>query len=102
MSGQIELTPEAEVNVSNMQQRLWQVAQQYGHHSVEYLAMVDSLNHVLLTILRFPGKVFAEDNLSLIIQSYITIGCIWHPKRIKDEEGKVQEDPFLGLWSTHS
>jgi hypothetical protein len=100
----ITFSDEALRNIDNMQQRLWSVANEYGPswHSRETQMIEESLLNAMLTIIRFPGQVFAEDDLSLIINSFITIGIIWHPKKHKDENGEWQRDPLLGEWSSHS
>lgn len=98
----IELTDEAIKNISNMQRRCWDIANHYGPESPHYLQAINSFAHAVMTIFRWPGKVFAEDELSLIINGHIQIGVIWHPLKKQDEDGKLQPDPLLGTWSCHS
>lgn len=100
----IELTDDALRNIENMQARLWAIAGEFGPAwiSRETQEVEESLITALLSIFRFPGTVHAEDDLSLIICSYITLGVIWHPKRIENEQGDLITHPLLGTWSTHS
>lgn len=97
----IELTDSAVQNISNMMARCWDIENEYGAKSDEALKATWSLLYCLKTIFQWPGKVFAEDDLSLIINSSITIGIIWHPQR-KRIDGQWFTDPLLGEWSSHS
>jgi len=95
------LTDGALANLENMQKRVWDIEMKYGLGSDEATKAVFTFSQMLMTILRWPGRVMAEDNLSLIIDSSIVIGIIWHPVRHKVEE-KWITDPLLGEWSSHS
>lgn len=94
-------TDRAVRNLDNMQKRCWDIENKYGATSDEALKATWSLLHAYKTMVRFPGKVYAEDDLSLIIQSWIQIGIIWHPVRHKTDNG-WEPDPLLGEWSSHS
>lgn len=96
------ITDSALRNIENMQRRVWDIENKYGDRSIEALKATWSLLHVHATILRWPGKVFAEDDLSLLIQSHITIGVIFHRQKNKKEDGSWEHDPLLGEWSCHS
>lgn len=94
----IELTEDAVRNIGNMQSRIWAIENKYGADSAEADKARNSFVHVMGTIFRWPGHIYAEDELSLIINSSITIGVIWFAERLPDGE----RDPLLGSWSTHS
>lgn len=71
----IELTEQALKNIENMYRHacegdvpMWE----------ERVKIRESLLHAFMTIFRWPGTVTAEDDLSLIINSGITIGVIYH------------------------
>ncbi len=96
----IVLTDGAQRNLENMQRRVWDLENHYGAQSDEALKATWSYLHALRTMYQWPGKVFAEDDLSLIISSSITIGVIWHPKH-RDVEPNTSE-ALLGEWSCHS
>lgn len=98
----ITLTEEAYKNIECMQHRVWDIENKYGALSTEATKASWSFIQMLMTIMRWPGKVMAEDKLSLLINSSITIGIIWHPVRHKMEDGSVETDPLLGEWSSHS
>lgn len=93
----ITLTEQAAKNLHNMQTRCWDIQNRYGPTSPETLNAVLSFQRILRTILQWPGTVHAEDDLSLIINSSITIGIIWHAATING-----QRDELLGEWSSHS
>lgn len=97
-----ELTDEAVKNLRNMKERLWLIANQFGSDSHEYKLASQSYVHAVDTLFAWPGKVFAEDDLSLIIQGHITIGVIWHPKHTLDADGEAVRDPIAGEWGCHS
>ena len=94
----IVITDSAMRNIENMQKRVWDIQRVHGIDSIEARKAEMSFTQMLMTIFRWPGKVFAEDDLSLIINSHITIGIVWHAKRISVDE----RDPLLGEWSSHS
>lgn len=98
----IVLTEQALVNIENMQKRVWDIENKYGPKSEEYKKASFSFTQMLMTIIRWPGTVFAEDNLSLIIHSSITLGLIWHPVKNLAEDGGWETDELLGEWSSHS
>lgn len=102
MSISLEITDSACKNIENMQKRVWDIANKHGHNSVEYQKAQLSFQQALMQILRFGGKLFAEDDLSLILDSYITLGVIFHSVRVKQEDGSYVTDPLLGEWSVHS
>lgn len=91
------LTEQAVRNIGNMRHRVMEISDLYGHESEEALEAARSLLDCLLTVFRFGGRVMAEDDLSLLIDSYITIGIVWFPRRIGE-----QRDPLVGCWSAHS
>lgn len=93
----ITLTDGALRNLENMYQRCWHIEAKFGNTHDYTLKARQSLLDAMSTIFRWPGKVFAEDDLSLIIQSRITIGVIWHPSHING-----QRDELVGSWSCHS
>lgn len=94
----LELTEAAMRNMTNMYERVRAVADKYGRNSDEHMTMLQSLIHALLGVVRLGGRIMAEDDLSLLGDSFITFGCIFHPKRI-DGGGR---DDLLGEWSLHS
>lgn len=94
----ITLTPRAIQNISNMQMRVARIGSEFGFQSEEYIKILESLNQALLGVLRLGGRVMAEDDLSLLVDSYITVGCIWHPRHI----GGGERHGVLGEWSLHS
>jgi hypothetical protein len=96
------LTDRAIANLYNMEKRTWDIENKYGRDSDECIKAKDSLMRMFMTMIRFPGTVHAEDELSLIINSYITIGIIWHPLKFKPPGGEWEVDPLLGEWSSHS
>lgn len=96
----IVLTDSAARNLDNMQRRVWDIENQYGAKSDEALKATWSLLNALRTMHQWPGRVFAEDDLSLIINSSITIGVIWHRKH-RDAKPNTPE-ALLGEWSCHS
>lgn len=89
------LTDSALRNLENMQKRVWDIENKYGAKSDEALKASWTFSQMLMTIFRWPGRVMAEDDLSLLIDGSITIGIIWHRNR-NDETG------LLGEWSSHS
>ena len=98
----IVLTPGAQRNLENMQQRVWDIANTYGLNSVDYQKALLSFQQCIMQMLRFGGKVYGEDDLSLIVESYITLGIIFHRTKYKHEDGGWDADPLKGEWSTHS
>jgi hypothetical protein len=74
----VVLTDRAVKNLENMLHHIWAKQSELGLHDEHVNDMKSSLIAVLMTIFRFPGRVMAEDDLSLIIDSYITLGCIYH------------------------
>lgn len=98
----ILITPRAATNLENMQKRVWDIQNAYGVHSSEAEKAQFSFSQMLMTILRWPGRVTAEDDLSLLIDSSITLGLIFHHVRHKNEDGSWTTDPLLGEWSSHS
>ena len=96
----IVITDNANQNLANMQRRVWDIENHYGAKSDEALKATWSYLNALRTIFQWPGKVFAEDDLSLIISSSITIGVIWHRKH-RDAEPNTSE-ALLGEWGCHS
>lgn len=89
------ITDSALKNIENMQRRVWDIENKYGRASEQYEKASFTFTQMLMTIFRWPGRVMAEDDLSLLIDSSITIGIIWHRNR-SDEDG------LLGEWSSHS
>lgn len=100
----IEITEAAQKNIDNMFRRVEDIKNKYGPSFVSNEAQEaeESLLRVLRTIFQWPGTVYAEDDLSLTVQSNITIGIIFHRKRNKKEDGSWEYDPLLGTWSSHS
>lgn len=98
----LEITDGGCQNLENMQKRVWAIANEHGPQSEAYLKAQLSFQQALMQILRFGGKLFAEDDLSLIVNSYITLGVIFHPVRVRQEDGSYITDPLLGEWSVHS
>ena len=96
------LTDRAVFNVENMQRRVWDIENKYGEDSPEAIKATKSLLHAFMTMVRFPGTVHAEDELSLLVNSWITVGIIWHPVRLRTANGETWTDPLLGEWSTHT
>lgn len=94
---EVHLTEEAARTITAMESRVAAIGRQYGDQSPEYVEALQSLSRVLATILRLGGKVFRDDELSLVSNSFITYGCIFFAKRNGDER-----DPLLGTWSVHS
>jgi len=84
----ITLTPEALKNINNMLNHIWRTEIEYGNMHKKTIEMKDSFIRSIIQVFNFPGRVMAEDDLSLIIDSYITLGLIYH--RSSD------------TWSTHS
>lgn len=98
----IELTESALRNIEHMYMRVFEIENKHGlDHEATKIAKT-SLLSCLMTLFRWPGSVYAEDDLSLIISSTITIGIIWHPVRYREEDGSLTTDPLLGEWSSHS
>lgn len=95
---EVHLTEEAAKVVTAMESRVAAIGRQYGDRSSEYVEALQSLSRVLATILRLGGKVFRDDELSLVSHSFITFGVIWFSKR----DGDGNRDPLLGSWSCHS
>lgn len=98
----IVITPKAATNIENMQKRVWDIQNAYGVQSKEAEKAQYTFNQMLMTIVRWPGRVHGEDDLSLIINSSITLGLIFHHVRHKQEDGSWVTDPLLGEWSSHS
>lgn len=98
----IQLTDSAMRNLENMSNRVLDIETKYGVNSNEGTTARFTFSQMLMTIIRWPGKVHAEDDLSLIINSSITIGIIWHSVRHMREDGSTERDPLLGSWSSHS
>jgi len=98
----IEVTDAALRNIENMQKRCWDIENKYGADSSEALKATWSYLRVLRVIFQWPGRVTAEDDLSLLIDGQITIGIIWHPLKFKMPGGEWEVDPLLGEWSSHS
>jgi hypothetical protein len=94
----LELTPRALQNLANMQRRVNAIGSEFGFNSDQYRQVLESFNQALLGIIRLGGRVTAEDDLSLLVDSFITVGCIWHAKHI----GNNQRHSLLGEWSLHS
>lgn len=99
---QIILSPRALTNIENMQKRVWDIENVYSRKSDEATKASWTFSQMLMTILRWPGTVYAEDDLSLIIHSSITLGLIWHPVKNLAKDGGWETDPLLGEWSSHS
>jgi hypothetical protein len=97
-----EFTEEAVRNIRNMKERLWEITNVFSTDSHEYRLAARSYIAAMDTLFAWPGKVFAEDDLSLIINSSITIGVIWHPKHTLNAEGEAVRDPVAGEWGCHS
>lgn len=93
----VTFTEQAIRNIGNMQQRLIEVERQYGSASQEHRDMLWSAFVALVQTIRIGGRVMAEDDLSLLVDSFITMGVIFSPKRNGDNR-----DPLLGEWSCHS
>lgn len=93
----ITFTEAAQRNIQAMRQRVIDVDRQYGD-SPETTALLWSLVHALVGLIGLGGRISAEDDLSLLGDSFITYGCVFHPKHV---EGGGR-DPLLGEWSIHS
>lgn len=93
----ITFTEQAQRNILNMQRRVHEVARTYGDESEEYRDMARSLLAALIQMLNLGGRVTGEDDLSLLIDSFITVGVIFFAKRNGEDR-----DPLLGEWGCHS
>jgi hypothetical protein len=94
----LELTPSAIRNIRNMQVRVAQIGSEFGLNSDEYRRALESLNQVLIGLIGLGGRIIAEDDLSLLGDSFISYGVIFHRRHI----GNNERHPVLGEWSIHS
>lgn len=96
----LTITETAGKRIAEMQDRLADVADEYGHRSDEYVTMLQSFSHVLTGMLRLGGTITPDiAPLSLYGSAYIQYGMIFHAKY---RDGGMVRDPLLGEWSIHS
>lgn len=91
------LTPEAQRNIQNMRERVAEIGECCGFWSDDYVDALKSLMDCLITVIGLGGHVYAEDDLSLIVNSFITVGIIAHRKVRAGER-----DSVVVQWSAHS
>jgi hypothetical protein len=98
----IVITNSALQVLEDMQKRVWDIENKYGKYSQEAEKALFTFSQMLMTIIRWPGRVTKDfAPLSLLIDSSIVIGLIWHPVKHKVDDGWVT-DELLGEWSSHS
>lgn len=97
---QFEITQEANNNLGNCRDKIETIRANYGRNSDEYLDATESLMRATTAILMhggtYGGRLMAEDDLSFIFDTFITIGIIYTPAH------KNGESMFYGTWSMHS
>lgn len=93
--GTVTFTDQALKNLANMRTRVDQIRNQFGQESEQYLKALASLNFVVVSIIAMGGNVSAEDDLNLMLDSYIYCGIIFHKDRSDSTE-------LAGEWSIHS
>lgn len=99
---QVTLTPGAQKNLAMARAKLIQIGVVFGEGSPEHVLALTTFSHMVETIFSWGGTIYGEDELSLIIGSTITIGCIWRADR-KVRDGFPEENiGIAGHWSMHS
>lgn len=95
---QLTITESGEKTIAAMRRRVEDIRIEYGKFSDEYVDVLTSLLDNILNVLRLGGTVSRDGDLSLIVNSFILYGVIFHRKYIDGNE----RDPLLGDWSCHS
>lgn len=99
---ELVITAGARKNLGNMRDRVNRIEMVFGEGSPEHVRALKTYMHVLDGITVWGGRVYGEDDLSLIIGSTITIGCIWSADRKVRDGFPVEYVGIAGAWSLHS